>query len=64
MEDTMLSKFKGCFLGLTIGDALGAPVEFLSLTEIKRKYGEDGITDLMPGPDLKPAHTPMIPNYH
>lgn len=45
MEDTILSKFKGCFLGLTIADALGAPVEFLSLTEIKRKYGEDGITD-------------------
>ena len=39
----MLNKFKGCLLGLAIGDALGAPVEFLSLEKIKEKYGEKGI---------------------
>ena len=39
----MLEKFKGCLLGLAIGDALGAPVEFLSLEKIKEKYGEKGI---------------------
>ena len=32
-------------LGLAIGDALGAPIEFLRLPEIKKRYGKDGITD-------------------
>lgn len=41
----MLRKFKGCLLGMAIGDSLGAPVEFLSLAEIKEKYGEEGITE-------------------
>lgn len=40
----MLNKFKGCLLGMAIGDALGAPVEFLSLEKIKKKYGEKGIS--------------------
>ncbi|MFH1227749.1 MAG: ADP-ribosylglycohydrolase family protein [Planctomycetota bacterium] len=39
------SKFQGCLLGLAIGDALGAPVEFMSLDEIKKKYGNTGVTD-------------------
>lgn len=41
----MLNRFKGCLLGLAIGDALGAPVEFLSLDKIKERYGEQGIAD-------------------
>ena len=41
----MIRKYQGCLLGLAIGDALGAPVEFLSLPEIKKQYGKDGITD-------------------
>jgi ADP-ribosylglycohydrolase len=41
----MINKYNGCLLGLAIGDALGAPVESLSLSEIRRKYGEEGITD-------------------
>jgi len=28
-----------------VGDALGAAVEFMSSSEIKNKYGEDGIHD-------------------
>jgi len=32
-------------LGLAVGDALGAAVEFMSHTEIKNKYGENGIQD-------------------
>lgn len=35
---------RGCLLGGAIGDALGAPVEFLSLDEIRRKFGPDGVT--------------------
>lgn len=37
--------------GLAIGDALGRPTEFMSLSSIKRTYGEKGITDL-PEPAL------------
>jgi ADP-ribosylglycohydrolase len=44
--DNMMSHFEGCLLGLAIGDALGAPVEFLQLDGIKAKYGEAGIQDL------------------
>jgi ADP-ribosylglycohydrolase len=37
--------FSGCLLGGAVGDALGAPVEFLSLHEIRSEYGQAGITD-------------------
>ena len=39
--------FRGCLLGGAIGDALGAPVEFLKFDEIKRRFGDEGITDLI-----------------
>jgi poly(ADP-ribose) glycohydrolase ARH3 len=32
-------KFRGCMVGLAIGDALGAPVEFLAAEQIKEKHG-------------------------
>lgn len=38
------SRIMGCFLGGAIGDALGAPVEFLSLARIREKYGPEGVT--------------------
>ena len=38
--------FRGCLIGGGLGDALGYPVEFLSLSEIKRKYGEAGLREL------------------
>lgn len=38
--------FRGCLVGGAVGDALGYPVEFYRLDEIRRKYGPDGITDL------------------
>jgi len=41
-----LDKARGVLYGLAIGDALGRPTEFLSLSAIKRKYGEKGIQDL------------------
>lgn len=42
----MKKRYKGCMLGLAFGDALGAPVEFLSLRQIMEKYGDGGIKDL------------------
>ncbi|MEV5751475.1 ADP-ribosylglycohydrolase family protein [Actinoallomurus sp. NPDC052308] len=34
----------GCLLGGAIGDALGAPIERATLTEIHARHGEDGLT--------------------
>jgi hypothetical protein len=39
-------KTKGIIFGLSIGDALGWPTEFISLSQIKSRYGKTGITDL------------------
>lgn len=39
--------FRGCLVGGAIGDALGWPVEFLKLTEIIKRFGSDGIMDLV-----------------
>jgi len=35
--------FRGTLLGGAIGDALGAPVEFLKIDQIRARYGPDGI---------------------
>lgn len=37
--EELLSRARAAFLGLAIGDALGAPVEFMTRGEIKEKYG-------------------------
>ncbi len=43
------SRVRGCLLGGAIGDALGAPVEFLSLRRIREEHGDRGVTGLVPG---------------
>jgi ADP-ribosylglycohydrolase len=43
MSISARDRFLGCLLGGGIGDALGAPVEFLSRSEILRSFGPDGI---------------------
>lgn len=49
MHDYSLKKFdkknvfQGCLIGGAIGDALGAPIEFLSIDQIQNKYGVNGI---------------------
>ena len=40
----LLDRYRGCLIGGAAGDAFGYPVEFLSLDEIIREYGENGIT--------------------
>jgi ADP-ribosyl-[dinitrogen reductase] hydrolase len=47
MVDRM-DRIRGCLLAGACGDALGAPVEFLSLDEIRRRFGADGIRDFAP----------------
>lgn len=48
-------RFEGTIVGLAVGDALGHPTEFLSLAEIRRRYGPDGVTDFEPPPRHAPG---------
>ena len=43
-----LGQFRGCLLGGAVGDALGAPVEFLSLAQIRARFGPAGVTGYAP----------------
>lgn len=45
---TVQGRFLGCLLGGAVGDALGAPVEFMKRTEILRRFGPDGLTSYAP----------------
>ncbi|MGB8381546.1 MAG: ADP-ribosylglycohydrolase family protein [Dermatophilaceae bacterium] len=40
--------FRGCLLGGAVADALGAPVEFLRLPEIRARFGPAGVVDYAP----------------
>ncbi|MDP6178882.1 MAG: ADP-ribosylglycohydrolase family protein [Desulfatiglandales bacterium] len=53
-----LNKVTGVIYGLAIGDALGRPAEFMSLSQIKSEYGQEGIADL-PEPALYTDDTQM-----
>lgn len=43
-----LERIKGCLLGGAVGDALGAPLEFLEWPAIEAKFGPQGIIDFAP----------------
>ncbi|WP_431044989.1 ADP-ribosylglycohydrolase family protein [Streptomyces sp. P1-3] len=45
------TRIRGCLLGGAIGDALGNPVEFLSLAAIRAAHGMVGLTTLVPDAD-------------
>jgi ADP-ribosylglycohydrolase/protein-tyrosine phosphatase len=40
--------YRGCMLGGAVGDALGAPVEYLCYEEIVEKFGSPGISEFAP----------------
>ncbi len=44
---TEQERFKGAFIGLAIGDALGGPTEFMSREELRAKHGK--VTDMIGG---------------
>lgn len=46
LAESRADRIPGCLLAGAVGDALGAPVEFLSLGDIRRRYGPSGIRDL------------------
>ncbi len=41
-------RFRGCLLGGAVGDALGAGIEFMSLSEIRERFGPAGVTGYVP----------------
>ena len=43
-----LDRVRGSLMAGAVGDALGAPVEFLSSSAIRERFGRDGITSLQP----------------
>jgi len=45
MKLTLAERVRGCLLGGAYGDALGAPVEFMSTGDIVARYGSKGIDD-------------------
>jgi len=47
-ERTLHTRIRGCLLGGAVGDALGWPVEFMKIDEIRRRYGPDGIREYDP----------------
>jgi len=40
--------FAGCLLGGAVGDALGAPLEFMRLEAIRARFGSSGLDDYVP----------------
>lgn len=58
-ESTMRNKdrFDGCLLGGAVGDALGAPVEFMTTAAIHRRFGPAGVSDYEPAYGRKGAIT-------
>jgi ADP-ribosylglycohydrolase len=57
MDSVNKDKYIGCMEGGAIGDALGAPIEFLNLKEIRTRYGEKGIQDYVEYEGPKGAFT-------
>ncbi|WP_329603858.1 ADP-ribosylglycohydrolase family protein [Nocardia seriolae] len=53
MEDheRVFDRVRGAMLGGAVGDALGWPIEFLSLQQIRERYGPAGVTGFLPGHD-------------
>jgi ADP-ribosylglycohydrolase len=49
------SRVRGSLLGGALGDALGAPVEFMSAEQIESAYGPNGVRSFRPAPSGAPT---------
>ena len=47
---TNLDRIRGCLFGGAVGDALGYPVEFMGESQIRSRFGKDGITEYVLDP--------------
>lgn len=45
MAKLNIDNYVGCIVGGAVGDALGAPIEFMTLDSIIKKYGPSGVND-------------------
>jgi len=45
IDPILRSRYRGCLKGGAVGDALGAPVEFMSRAQILQRFGAPGIRD-------------------
>lgn len=48
VDHALASRFRGCLFGGAVGDALGAPVEFMDIASIRSRFGAGGIRDFAP----------------
>lgn len=48
-RDEVLARFRGCLLAGAVGDALGAPIEFMSIEQIRARFGEAGVMGMVGG---------------
>lgn len=48
--EKLVDKVRGTMLGGAVGDALGWPIEFLRLGQIRERHGDRGVTGFLPGP--------------
>lgn len=48
VDPLLASRYRGCLLGGAVGDALGAPVEFMDIAAIRKQFGTAGIRDFVP----------------
>ncbi|UJA20933.1 ADP-ribosylglycohydrolase family protein [Thermoleophilia bacterium SCSIO 60948] len=46
--DEHLDTYRGCLMAGAVGDALGAPIEFMTIEQIRERFGPDGLTELEP----------------
>ena len=58
VSEQFKQKFEAVLFGLALGDALGYPIEFLPLSEIKQEYGQLGVQE-PPDPALYTDDTQM-----
>src|SRR5437588_6973141 len=45
---SMRGRYRGCLIGGAVGDALGAPIEFMSLSQIRTAFGPAGVSAFAP----------------
>lgn len=48
---TVFDRVRGSLLGGAVGDALGWPIEFLQLGQIRGRYGDEGVNGFLPQRD-------------
>jgi len=51
VKKVSVHNYIGCLLGGAVGDALGAPVEFMTIEQMRAHYGQQGVTGYVEHPN-------------